>query len=71
MYLMLFEIRTTSSFDKWFKKLKDHNAKILILARLDRVVDGSFGDVKEIDNSLNEMRFFFGPAYRIYLCDQK
>ena len=36
------------------------------MARLDRVKRGNFGDVKEIDSPLTEMRFFFGPGYRIY-----
>ena len=36
------------------------------MARLDRVAHGNFGDVKEIDSSINEMRFFFGSGYRIY-----
>lgn len=39
---------------------------IRILARIDRVTHGNFGDIKEIDNPLTEMRFFFGPGYRIY-----
>ena len=63
---MLYEIRTTPEFDKWLKKLKDSSAKIRILARLDRVAHGDFGDIKEIDNSITEMRFFFGAGYRIY-----
>ncbi len=63
---MLYEIKTTLVFDKWLKKLKDRSAKIRILARLDRVTHGNFGDVKEIDSSLTEMRFFFGGGYRIY-----
>ncbi len=63
---MLYEIKTTAIFDKWFKKLKDKGAKIRILARLDRVTHGNFGDIKEIENPLTEMRFFFGSGYRIY-----
>jgi len=63
---MLYEIKTTLAFDKWLKKLKDRSAKIRILARLDRVTQGNFGDIKEIDYPLTEMRFFFGSGYRIY-----
>jgi len=63
---MLYEIKTTVVFDKWLKKLKDRSAKIRILARIDRVSHGNFGDIKEIDNPLTEMRFFFGSGYRIY-----
>ena len=65
-YNILYEIKTTVVFDKWLKKLKDRSAKIRILARIDRVSHGNFGDIKEIDNPLTEMRFFFGSGYRIY-----
>lgn len=68
---MLYEIKTTTIFDKWLKKLKDRGAKIRILARIDRVIHGNFGDVKEIDSPLTEMRFFFGPGYRIYYVIQE
>ncbi len=68
---MLYEIKTTTVFDKWLKKLKDRGAKIRILARIDRVSHGNFGDVKEIDNPLTEMRFFFGSGYRIYYVIQE
>jgi len=36
------------------------------LARLDRVSQGNFGDVKSVDDSISELRFFIGPGYRIY-----
>jgi putative addiction module killer protein len=63
---MLYEIKTTTTFDKWFKKLKDNSAKIRILARFDRVEQGNFGDIENIDGSISELRFFFGSGYRIY-----
>lgn len=63
---MLYEIKTTPTFDKWFEKLKDNTVKIRILARLDRIERGNFGDVKDIDDSISELRFFFGSGYRIY-----
>lgn len=68
---MLYDIKTTTIFDKWLKKLKDRGAKIRILARIDRVTHGNFGDVREIDSPLTEMRFFFGPGYRIYYVIQE
>lgn len=68
---MLYEIKTTTIFDKWLRKLKDRVAKVRILARIDRVTHGNFGDIKEIDSPLTEMRFFFGPGYRIYYVIQE
>jgi putative addiction module killer protein len=63
---MRYELRKTDIFDRWFAKLKDRSAKIKILARLDRVENGNFGDHKQIDKNLFELRIFFGPGYRIY-----
>jgi putative addiction module killer protein len=61
-----YELRSTEQFDKWFTKLKDASVKIKILARLDRVENGNFGDFKQIGPSLFELRFFFGSGLRIY-----
>jgi len=63
---MQYTIKTTAAYDRWFKKLKDSSGKIRILARLDRIALGNFGDTKPIDNTISELRFFFGPGYRIY-----
>jgi len=48
------------------KKIKDSSGKIRILARLDRIALGNVGDTKLIDKTISELRFFFGPGYRIY-----
>jgi putative addiction module killer protein len=63
---MKYELRKTEIFDRWMAKLKDRSAKIKILARMDRIENGNFGDHKQIDKNLFELRFFFGPGYRIY-----
>jgi len=63
---MRYQLEDTVEYRKWFKKLKDTTTKIKILARLARVENGNFGDHKQIDRNLFELRFFFGPGYRIY-----
>lgn len=60
------EINATNHFNKWFKGLKDFVVKRKVLARLDRLKNGNFGDFKRIDNNLFELRFFFGSGLRIY-----
>ena len=60
------EIKATNHFEKWFKGLKDDVIKRKILARLDRLENGNFGDFRRIDSSLFELRFFFGSGLRIY-----
>jgi len=69
--MILYEIEKTPLFDKWFKKLKDSQAKIRIGLRLKKIVQGHFGDHKQIDQNLSELRFFFGSGYRIYYTIKK
>ncbi|BCO09268.1 addiction module antitoxin RelB [Desulfolithobacter dissulfuricans] len=63
---MEYTLRSTKEYDKWFARLKDSQAKIRILARLSRVENGNFGDYKPLGPNLFELRFFFGPGWRIY-----
>ena len=37
-----------------------------MLARIDRVQNGNFGDFKSLGGNLFELRFFFGGGLRIY-----
>lgn len=63
---MNYQVATTLVFDAWLKKLKDRTVKTKILARLDRVSNGNFGDFKQISDDLYELRFFFGSGWRVY-----
>jgi putative addiction module killer protein len=63
---MKYELKSTEVFEKWLSKVKDRSGKIKILARLDRIQNGNFGDCKQIGKELYELRFFFGPGYRVY-----
>ena len=63
---MEYEIVTTNIFDEWLTNLKDIKFKARILARIDRVQAGNFGDCKHIESNLYELRFFFGPGFRVY-----
>ncbi len=49
----------------WLKSI-DGTARKRILLRLDRLKDGNFGDYKQLDEYLYELRFNFGPGYRVY-----
>lgn len=51
---------------KWLKGLKDRSTRNKVLARIDRVQNGNFGDFKSLDDNLFELRFFFGGGLRIY-----
>lgn len=51
-------------FPFWSIKNKPHRARIF--NRIDRIQRGSFGDRKNVGQNLFELRFFFGPGYRVY-----
>jgi putative addiction module killer protein len=52
-------------FDEWFNTL-DSATQARIDVRLDRVTLGNFGDHHSVGSGVYELRFFFGPGYRIY-----
>lgn len=68
---MNYKITSTPFFDKWLKGLKDRTTRNKILARIDRVQNGNFGDFKALGDDLFELRFFFGGGLRIYYTIRK
>lgn len=62
----MYIIQKTNVFDKWLSKLKDKSARARILIRLKRIENGNFGDVKDVGDKVEELRFFQGPGYRVY-----
>mgnify|MGYP003594519062 CR=1 FL=1 len=63
---MGYRVEKTAVFEKWLRKLTTRKDRYRILARLDMVSNGHFGDHKQIGERLFELRMFFGPGYRIY-----
>ena len=64
--LAAFELVKSAIFDTWFRSLRDVRAKARTAARLDRVADGNFGDVKPVGHGISELRIDYGPGYRVY-----
>ncbi|MDP2792883.1 MAG: type II toxin-antitoxin system RelE/ParE family toxin [Sulfurisoma sp.] len=63
----MLEIRKSDTYEQWFRKLKDRQARVRINARIRRVEEsGHFGDVKPAREGVSEMRIDHGPGYRIY-----
>jgi len=63
------EHRTRSGkrpFLSWIMGLNDLSGRARILARIDRLAMGNFGDVKFLSDGLFELRFHMGPGYRVY-----
>lgn len=63
---MKYEIVTTNIFDKWLAGVKDFRHRARIISSFDHIQLGNFGDHKKLGENLFELRFFFGPGFRIY-----
>lgn len=53
-------------FEIWIGKLKDRQAKVSVMRRVQRVMLGNFGDHKGLGDGLAELRIDHGPGYRVY-----
>ena len=53
-------------FIDWLKSLRDLKTQTRIQARLDRLETGNLGDCRSVGVGVFELRFQFGPGYRIY-----
>ena len=53
-------------FTEWLKSIRDQKIRTRIQARLDRLVDGNFGDCEPVGEGISEIRLHFGAGYRIY-----
>jgi len=53
-------------FGEWLAGLKDTRTKAKIVARIDRLSAGNFGDCKPLRGGLFELRIDWGPGYRVY-----
>lgn len=62
----MIEIRQTEAYAKWFKSLRDHNARMRINIRIRRLSLGNPGDVKPVGEGISELRVDYGPGYRVY-----
>jgi putative addiction module killer protein len=53
-------------FGEWLSKLKDVRTRAKIVARIDRLSLGNFGDCRALRGGLSELRIDWGPGYRVY-----
>lgn len=53
-------------FLDWLNSIKDIKIQRRIKLRIDRLIDGNFGDTKSVGDKLYELRLFFGAGYRVY-----
>lgn len=60
------EIRQTKVYKRWFRKIRDAQARARILARIRRLSLGNPGDVRPVGEGVSELRIDYGPGYRVY-----
>ena len=65
----MIDIRRSSVYVKWIRKLRDSKARARIIAGIKRLEEGNPGDVKPVGEGISEMRIDYGPGYRIYYKD--
>ncbi len=53
-------------FARWFDKQRDHKAMARVLARIEQMCDGNFGDCKPLRGGVWEIRIDVGQGYRLY-----
>lgn len=63
----MIEVRRTSEFARWLKRLRDSNARARINLRIRRIsLTGNLGDHKPVGDGVCEFRIDYGPGYRPY-----
>lgn len=67
----MLQIVKSQEFEAWLAKLKDRQAVQRILARIDRIRLGNFGDAKFLRDGVSELRINWAAGYRLYYTERK
>lgn len=59
-----YQLYKTALYEKWLRK-QPKELSLRIAVRLNRVIEGNFGDHKWFGD-IGELRLFFGKGYRLY-----
>ena len=62
----MIEIRQTEVYARWFRGLRDRQARARIDNRIRRLSLGNPGDVRPVGEGVSEIRIDYGPGYRVY-----
>jgi putative addiction module killer protein len=62
----MIEVRKTDAFAAWFEGLRDREARLRILVRIDRLAFGNPGQQRVLSGGICEMKIDHGPGYRVY-----
>ena len=53
-------------YREWIESIVDKTTRAAVLARVDRLAFGAFGDWKAVGDGVCELRIHFGAGYRVY-----
>lgn len=62
----MIEIVKSAAFDAWLIGLRDRQARLRVISRVERLSGGNPGDVKPLGAGVSELRLDYGPGYRVY-----
>ena len=67
---VMVEIRQTEVYARWFRRLRDREARVRIDSRIRRLSLGNPGDVRPVGEGVSEIRIDYGPGCRVYFVRQ-
>ena len=53
-------------FADWLLRLKDRRGRAIILRRINQAEEGNFGNYRDLQDGLFELKIPFGPGYSVY-----
>jgi len=53
-------------YDEWFDGLRDTKTQAIVANRLNRVIQGNFGQCEPVGDGVLELKIDFGPGFRVY-----
>jgi len=56
-------------FDDWFDSLKDKRSQAIVATRVNRIVQGNFGQCRKLEDGIWEFKIDYGPGYRVYFAE--
>lgn len=62
----MIEVRKTPVFEAWLESLRDQQARLRILVRIDRLAFGNPGQHRALGGRICELKIDHGPGYRVY-----
>ena len=62
----MIEVRQTEFYARWYRRLRDRNAREIIDYRIRRLARGNPGNARAVGEGVLELRIHYGPGYRIY-----